>query len=515
MGMSSARPVPPFHPFSAGIALQFPLLRKELLCNSPLLLNKKIKTFGFYFFCIIFALNFSKRLMKRLKCVLLLMLLMAAMTAMAQKTAVRAQHKVEKSETIFGIARKYDITIEELINANPVMKEQGYELKKGDTINIPYPKGQEPKGGNTPSTNTAKPITTQVTGKKEVKVGVMLPLHDNDGDGKRMVEYYRGLLLGVDRVKTDGITVDMHAWNVPIDADITQTLKEKDAADCDIIIGPLYTKMVKPLADFCQANDIMMVIPFSISGNDVENYSNIFQVYQAPADFDQQTIKNFIQWFNNYHVVIIDCEDEKSGKAEFMKKLRAELDNYALHYSLTSLKTAEKNFAKAFSLSQQNVVVINTEHSPSLNSTLAKLNTLTQKNADIHVSLFGYKEWLMYTKVYLDYYFKYDAYIPTYFYYNENSADTKWVERNYFKWFETTMSDTALPRFALTGFDHACFFIGGYCQFGKDFNGGKGQMTYKPVQSPMKFKKAGKGHKNTNFMFVHYKNDRTIESVNY
>ena len=103
-----------------------------------------------------------------MKCVLLLMLLMVAMTAMAQKTAVRAQHKVEKSETIFGIARKYDITIEELINANPVMKEQGYELKKGYTINIPYPKGQEPKGGNTPSTNTAKPITTQVTGKKEV-----------------------------------------------------------------------------------------------------------------------------------------------------------------------------------------------------------------------------------------------------------------------------------------------------------------------------------------------------------
>ena len=514
MGMSSARPVLLFYPLSTGIALQFPLLRKELFCNSPYLFNKKIKTFGFYFFCIIFAINFSKMIMKRLKCVLL-MLLVTAMAVMAQTTAMRAQHKVEKSETIFGIAKKYDITIEELINANPVMKEQGYELKKGDTINIPYPKGQEPKGGTTPSTNTAKPITTQVTGKKEVKVGVMLPLHDNDGDGKRMVEYYRGLLLGVDRVKKDGITVDMHAWNVPIDADITQTLKEKEAADCDIIIGPLYTKMVKPLADFCQANDIMMVIPFSISGNDVENYSNIFQVYQAPADFDQQTIKNFIQWFNNYHVVIIDCEDEKSGKAEFMKKLRAELDNYALHYSLTSLKTAEKNFAKAFSLSQQNVVVINTEHSPSLNSTLAKLNTLTQKNADIQVSLFGYKEWLMYTKVYLDYYFKYDAYIPTYFYYNENSADTKWVERNYYKWFETTMSDTALPRFALTGFDHACFFIGGFCQFGKDFNGGKGQMTYKPVQSPMKFKKAGKGHKNTNFMFVHYKNDKTIESVNY
>lgn len=238
-------------------------------------------------------------------------------------------------------------------------------------------------------------------------------------------------------------------------------------------------------------------------------------MYQSPDDFDQQTIKNFIQWFNNYHVVIIDCEDENSGKGGFTSKLRAQLDNYAIKYSLTSLKTNEKSFAKAFSLSQQNVVILNTEHSPSLNTTLAKLNVLTQKNADIAVSLFGYKEWLMYTKVYLDYYYKYDAYIPTYFYYNENSADTKWVERNYRNWFEKEMNAEALPRFALTGFDHACFFIGGFSQFGSGFNGGKGQMTYKPVQTPLRFRNAGKGHKNVNFMFVHYKPDHTIESVNY
>ena len=449
--------------------------------------------------------------MKHFRYLLTLVLLVWVTALSAQTATIRAKHKVEKSETVFGIAKKYGITIEELINANPEMKEQGYELKKDDVINIPYAKGQAPEAKK----NTSKPTTTAVAGKKEVKVGVMLPLHDNDGDGRRMVEYYRGLLLGVDRVKKDGITVDLQAWNVPIDADITNTLKEKEAAECDIIIGPLYTKMVKPLADFCAKHDIMMVIPFSISGNDVENYSNVYQVYQAPNDFDTQTIKNFIQWFNNYHVVIIDCEDEKSTKADFMKRLRGELENYALKYSLTSLNTNEKTFAKAFSLSQQNVVVLNTEHSPSLNATLAKLNTLTEKNSDISVSLFGYKEWLMYTKVYLNYYFKYDAYIPSYFYYNDLSADTKWVERNYKKWFDKEMDAEALPRFALTGFDHACFFIGGFSQFGSGFTGAKGQMTYKPVQSPLKFKSAGKGHKNVNFMFVHYKNDRTIESVNY
>ena len=458
--------------------------------------------------------------MKILKYLMTLLLMAVVVSVAAQTQNVRTMHKVEKSETVFGIAKKYGITIEDLIAVNPEMKQQGYELKAGDTLCIPYAKNQTPQSQTTaPATNTVNktnPTTAPLTKNKNVKVGVLLPLHDNDGDGRRMVEYYRGLLLGADRVKKDGINVDMHAWNVPIDADINVTLKEKDAAECDIIFGPLYTKMVKPLADFCAKNNIMMVIPFSISGNDVENYNNLFQVYQPQPDFDTQTIKNFIQWFNkDYHVVIVDCEDENSGKADFTKKLRTELENYAIKYSLTSLKTNEKTFAKAFSLQQKNVVVINTEHSPSLNATLAKLNVLTEKNADISVSLFGYKEWLMYTKVYRDYYFKYDTYIPTYFYYNDMSADTKWVERNYHKWFEKDMDADALPRFALTGFDHACFFIGGLVQFGDGFNGGKGQMTYKPVQSPLKFKKAGKGYKNTNFMFVHYKNDRTIESVNY
>ena len=193
--------------------------------------------------------------MRPVRFFVVLMLLSLMNVVMAQNTDVRVTHKVQKSETIFGIAKRYGVTIEELISVNPEMKKQGYELKKDDTINIPYGKNNADKQNAQPSANKptvtvqsgAQPVTATVAGKKSVKVGVMLPLHDKDGDGRRMVEYYRGLLLGCDRVKKDGITVEMQAWNVPIDADISNTLKEQGAADCDIIFGPLYTKMVKPL----------------------------------------------------------------------------------------------------------------------------------------------------------------------------------------------------------------------------------------------------------------------------
>ena len=65
--------------------------------------------------------------------------------------------------------------------------------------------------------------------KREVRVGIMLPLHNVDGDGNRMVEFYRGLLLAVDDLKKEGISVDIHAWNVNIDADIRQTLTKEGA----------------------------------------------------------------------------------------------------------------------------------------------------------------------------------------------------------------------------------------------------------------------------------------------
>ena len=79
--------------------------------------------------------------MKHIKYLLMIVMMAMLTTAVAQNNPIRTSHKVEKSETIFGIAKKYGITIEELIKANPVMNQQGYELKSGETINIPYAKG--------------------------------------------------------------------------------------------------------------------------------------------------------------------------------------------------------------------------------------------------------------------------------------------------------------------------------------------------------------------------------------
>ena len=60
--------------------------------------------------------------------ILCLAILFSTDMAIAQVSEqVRGLHKVKRKETIFGIARQYNLQIEELIEANPEMRQPEYD----------------------------------------------------------------------------------------------------------------------------------------------------------------------------------------------------------------------------------------------------------------------------------------------------------------------------------------------------------------------------------------------------
>lgn len=435
--------------------------------------------------------------------------------AAAQSAKWKEIHKVKRKETIFGIARDNGLTVDELIKANPDMTKPGYELKKGDYIVIPFPS----KKINTQNAAVRSAADKAVQKEKdmrqrEIRVGVMLPLHDLNGDGHRMVEYYRGVLMACDSLKKNGISVDIHAWNVPEDGDIRRTLRDRNAARCDLIIGPLYSKQVKELSEFADEHDIKVLIPFSINAPELYSNRNIFQVYQNPNDFNEAVISRFLERFTGYNTVFIDCNDTTSRKGIFTFGLRRRMETMGRPHAVTNLKSSETAFAKAFSTTLPNVVILNTGRSPELNVAFAKLNNLTMNNPKLNISMFGYTEWMMYTKYNLDNYYKYNVYIPANFYMNPLSAQTVRFEQKY-RWnFHADMMQ-ALPRFAITGFDHAYYFIKGLHLYGKAFTGAK-SAGYTPIQTPLRFERLGNGGlQNRSILFVHYTPGHRTETIRF
>ncbi len=458
-----------------------------------------------------------------LKYLLLFFAIVCCHDIWAQTSLWSNLHKVKRHETIFGIAKEYGVSIQQLIDANPEMKQAGYELKKGVWVFVPYAKDGDRKSDNSTVVASGNKdvvkagVSPMAAATRIIKVGVMLPLHNQDGDGKRMIEYYRGVLLALNQMKSEGITTEVHAWNVPKDADIRLTLLDKNAPTLDIIFGPLYSNQVKPLGNFCKANGIKLIIPFSISGNEVHENSNIFQVYQTDAILNNKAIACFLERFQkSHHPVFINCNDADSQVGGFTSGLRKQLELLGIKYDLTSTKSSADDFAKHFDVARPNVVIINSEKSPQLNEVFAKLDQMKKARPGIAVSLYGYTQWFVYQDYDLDNFFRYNTYIPSTYYYNKASDSTKELERLYNEQYGEPMAKQYIPRMAITGYDQAQFFIRGVKEYGRDFKGVAGQVKYRPLQTRYNFLRSGQGgYVNDNFQLVHFKTDQTMENLVY
>ena len=172
-------------------------------------------------------------------------------------------------------------------------------------------------------------------------------------------------------------------------------------------------------------------------------------------------------------------------------------------------------FRKSFSMTKRNVVVLNTGRSPQLGVALARLSGLKTIYPEMQITLFGYTEWMLYTRHQLDNFYRFDTYIPATFYMNPLSSKTDRINLKY-RWnFHADMMN-ALPRFAITGFDHAYFFIKGLHLYGKKFTGASGMVGYTPIQTPLHFERLGNGGlQNKSTLFVHFTTGRKTEIIKF
>lgn len=451
--------------------------------------------------------------------VAVLVLFAAGVQAQTASGSWKHIHKVKKQETVFGIAKAYGVTIEAMLDANPEMKAPGYQMKKGDWVFVPYAKrgdkdaADRKEGRAMLAQQKARPVLKNV-----VKVGVMLPIHLEDADGERMVEYYQGMALAMDSLTRLGINAEINTWNLAKDSLVSKVLADPRAYTLDVIFGPLYSSQLPELSQFCKTNKIKLFIPFSIENNAIEQNPEIMQVYQSPKELAERTIDAFLDQFaETHHPIFINCNNPTDGKAGFTSQLREQATLKGMKVSITNLNTPLEQFAKQFSRKKPNVLVLNTARSPELNRVFAKLDSLKADYPEVQIALYGYNEWFMYQKVYYDYFCKYDTYIPSTYYYNAGGKRVVPFESSFNeRWGEPLMTQWT-PRMGMMGYDHAMFVLQGIHQYGHDFHGTAEQNDFKPIQTPLKFKQVGDGggYQNKSFELVHFQPNKKLMAIYY
>lgn len=424
----------------------------------------------------------------------------------------RDMHKVKRRETVFSISRKYGITEEQLIAANPEIKDKE-KLDRGSWLCIPYPQKQ------TEQTPTQEPAriptdaelfqanTEKARRFKSIKAAIVLPFYDVvQSEAARMIEYYEGFLMAVDSLKRTGTSIDLYTYNSGNEsASLSTLLSKPEMKQMDIIFGPLYQSHIQPLADFAQKNDIRLVIPFTSKDNTVFRNPNVYQINTPQSYLYSEVYDHFLRQFAGANVIFIEASQGTRDKAEFIKGLKEELHRKGITTSSLKEDATTESLKSVLAAGRENVFIPTSGTNVTLINLLPKLTMLVREVPEQSIHLFGYPEWQTYTKDHLDAFFELDTYFYSSFYTNNLLPAAVHFTKSYQKWYGKDM-DERYPKFGMLGFDTGYFFLKGLSNYGSEFEKDIQQLDLIPIQTGFKFQRVNNwgGFINRKVFFVHF-----------
>ena len=434
------------------------------------------------------------------------------------KPKCRDMHKIQRKETVYSISRMYGITEEELMAANPEIKNK--KLKKGKFLCIPYAQKkvvETPKAPTQQEDSTLTDAQLFDKNKKEskkiatIKAAVVLPFN-TDGTGTkdeqvRMVEYYEGFLMAVDSLKEKGVSIDLYTYDSgKTTASVKQILNKPEMKTMDIIFGPAHADQVKPMAEFAEKNNLRLVVPFTSKGDDVFNNPSVYQINTPQSYLYSEVYEHYLRKFPDAHVVFLDANTGHTDKADFIKGLKEELKNRQMTFK--ELKGEDINpegMKLVVDSLRENVIIPTSGRNVALIKILPQLIVTSREHPNYNMKMFGYPEWQTYTDDHLASFFELDTYFYSSFYTNNLFPEAIQFTNAYRKWYSKDMANT-FPKYGMLGFDTAYFFLLGLHKYGSNFEDHMNQMMITPIQTGFKFDRVNNwgGFINRKVFFVNF-----------
>ena len=453
----------------------------------------------------------------------------AVQTIQADTATIKNTHVVKKRETIFRITRTYGITQEEFLEANPEYKYN--KLKQGAVVKIPFSRDEiaQRKKRITDAHDRMQAISDSalfsMNDRKEVDndgsltAALILPFSLDDSTTtlqKQMIEFYQGMLLALDRLKEENISVNLKVFDSQgEDKSLTPLLESGQLDDVDIVFGPRWTNQITEAARWSTAHQVPLVLPMNAGADDVFNNPYVFQLNTPQSYFNQEIYNHFLEQFPDPNVIILDADEYRRN--DFIDGLKTVLNDHEIPYSTIMVDTAYQALMDTLVPYRQNILIINSSSSGPLNTVLPVLQLITRLKApEIETHLFGYPEYQIYAADHLDELYEVDTWFYSWFYTNNMLKESVDFNNRFRRSFSRQML-VSYPSFASYGYDTGYYFLKGLAVFGKDFENHLNDLRTDPVQMGFKFERVNNwgGFINRKVFFVHFSNNYKVEKIDF
>jgi LysM repeat protein len=471
-------------------------------------------------------------------------------------------HKVLKGESLSSIARQYGLPLRELRRANRDLRFP----QVGDFVRVPDMRTVEIKPVEPVITDTVtvveepvvkfeKPVGfTQINNLKgRFNVAVMLPFYlkensvrteiDSSKSTKEkkiikfsekpeewiyprsldFVEMYEGILLAADTLRSLGLDINIHAFDIITDtAEIVQLISSGKLSGMDLIIGPVYSNNLSLVAEYAKNHGIPVVSPVGLINNSVLTKNPTLFMASSTLEVAQKALaKSLAENFDNNFVFIhtdttVTDEDVKRFKNLIFKELSYKMPYESIKfkefpfYSRSMFDNDSINrLSHALSERSKNTIIIASEEAPVISETINDIHGLIKK---FSIKVFGYPSMLDIDNLNPKIFFDLEQEVFSPYWIDYKSKNVLHFNSRFFKKF---LSEPVEKSNAWLGYDISFYFLSGLALYGKDF------VQHPEIHNPdllqTKFdfvrKEPGAGFENQNLFLIRYTRDYDVKLV--
>jgi len=462
-------------------------------------------------------------------------------------------HKVEMGETLSSIARQYGLSVRQIRKENRDLRFP----QVGDYVRIPGVKKadiQEPeplKPDTLPALAVEIPVSTERTGFTPVKdlrgsldVAVLLPFYlsqnsvrsDIDSSkivkGKRIytvnkvgddwiypgsidfLEMYEGILLASDTLRSLGLNINMHTYDIKDDTiEINGLINSGKLANMDLIIGPVYSHNLSIVSEYARNLGIPVVSPVPLVNNSVLTNNPTLFMSSSSLEIAQKALAKKIGEYYDNNIVFIHADtlgiDEDVKR--FKELIFAEL-NYKVPYEEIKFKEFRfysrsmfnndsiNRLSQALSEQSKNVIIIASEDPPVISEVIDNVSGLSRR---FNVKLLGYPVIRDLERLDQKELFDMDMIVYSPYWIDYSKKNVKQFNTNFSRKFHTQPLEKS---YAWQGFDIAYYFLSGLAMNGKNFISHPEIHYPDLLQSDYDFKRknSGDGFENQRLFMVRY-----------
>lgn len=469
------------------------------------------------------------------------------------------KYKVERGETLFSIAGRFGIDVDDLKSMNPSLYSR--TLETGEIIIIPEmnlkravskievkPVENEFKVDEFSSSNCL-PVSNK-NGQK-YKVALLLPFYlpaDNNDSGSQFnskvlsklsfrneiystgndtvmslngikidqrangfIEFYEGALIALDSMQQKGMNVELFTFDVSSSKNIYSILQLEIFRELNLIIGPVYPELQEAVAAFAGKNRIPIVSPLAQTGNIEKNNSYFFKINPTKENQLNQTAKYVAREFSRKNFIMIKPSDNSESYEFQLGKLCKERLNgssgnrlyneYSFHnqgvIGIKSLLDSDK----------ENFVMIPTDNEAQVSISLTNLNGLAE---NYNITLIGTPSQLKLKSIPTENFHKVKyRFLSPYFV----DYDKLLVRSFVLKYRDVFASEPS--QFSFQGFDVTYYFLNALYLYGKDFKNCIPDLKMELTQMNFDFKKVSQfgGYMNEALFINSYERNFDINNL--